>query len=483
MNDIRPTVTSFGPARLLAGTDRGRLDRTRHVAVHGPMPVLGPDEVVALTRTIDLRGRGGAGFPFARKFQAVMDALRSTDGNPAVVVNGTEGEPSCLKDTALLLNAPHLVLDGAEIAAVALRADEVAIGVTRGDVKASVQQALDDRRSLSVRMRVEELPERFVTGEGSALINGLNNNAALPSGRRIRTSERGLNGRPTLLSNTETFAQLAVAARVGASAYAEVGLPDEPGTAMLTIAGEAVVEVPTGVPLNYVLQMCGMSIGQGLLVGGYHGMWLNPRASETALVSRESLTALGATLGAGAVLPLPEETCPVGETARVARYMAGESAQQCGPCVWGLARLADELEALTTYGGQAAYDAVLSHARGVLGRGACSHPDGTSRFVSSALRAFPEDVGQHVYEGGCGRSVVGVLPIDGNDVGKAEQRLLVDWTLCRAHGLCAEVLPDVIQLGPDGYPSSASMPFREKDLANAARAVRRCPALALRVVG
>ncbi|SDT82975.1 NADH:ubiquinone oxidoreductase, NADH-binding subunit (chain F) [Streptomyces sp. TLI_053] len=483
MNEIRPTVSSFGPARLLAGTDAGRLDRARHLAVHGPVPVLSSEEVVTLTRTVDLRGRGGAGFPFARKFQAVVDALRNTQGDPAVVVNGAEGEPSCLKDTALLLNAPHLVLDGAEIAAVALRADEVAVGVARADVLASVQQAMDERRSLSVRMRVEQLPERFVTGEGSALTNGLNNNPALPSGRKVRTSERGLNGRPTLLSNTETFAQLAVAARLGAQGYAEVGLPDEPGTAMLTVAGEAVVEAPTGAPLTYLLQMCGMSVGQGLLVGGYHGMWLSPAAGELALVSREALKALGATLGAGAVLPLPEETCPLGETARVARYMAGESAQQCGPCVWGLARLADELEALTTYGGQAAYDAVFSHVRGVLGRGACSHPDGTSRFVSSALKAFPEDVGRHVYEGGCGRPVLGVLPVDGKDVGKVTQRLLVDWTLCRAHGLCADVLPGVVQLGPDGYPSSADMPLKEKERANAVRAVRRCPALALRVVG
>ncbi|MFJ4188978.1 NADH-ubiquinone oxidoreductase-F iron-sulfur binding region domain-containing protein [Kitasatospora sp. NPDC089509] len=476
-------MTSFGPAVLLAGTDTGRLDRTRHLSVHGPLPILRSDEVVSLARTIDLRGRGGAGFPFARKIQAVMDSARKADGNPAVVVNGTEGEPSCLKDTALLLNAPHLVLDGAEAAAVALDADQVVVGVTREDIEDSIQRALAERGPSRVDLRVTRLPERFVTGEGSALTNGLNGGPALPAGRKTRTSERGLDGQPTLLSNTETFAQLAVAVRLGAERYGQTGLPDEPGTVLLTLAGEVVVEVPTGVPLSYILQMCGMSVGQGLLVGGYHGMWLDARASELALASRESLRALGATLGAGAVLPLPEETCPVGETARVARWMADESAQQCGPCVWGLARLADGLEALTTSGGQVAYDAVHTHVRGVLGRGACSHPDGTSRFVSSALKAFPDDVGQHVYSGGCGRPVKGVLPITGDSGRATDQQLVIDWTLCRAHGLCADVLPGLIQLGPDGYPTTATMPLREEQRADAVRAVRRCPALALRIVG
>ncbi|MFF3071577.1 NADH-ubiquinone oxidoreductase-F iron-sulfur binding region domain-containing protein [Kitasatospora sp. NPDC057904] len=479
---MQPSVTSFGPPMLLAGTENGRLNQARHLAVHGPLPLLRSDEVVSLTRQIDLRGRGGAGFPFARKIQAVLDSARRSDGNPAVVVNGTEGEPSCLKDTALLLNSPHLVLDGAEVAATAVGADRVVVGVTRQDIEASVQQALQERAFSRVAMRVVRLPERFVTGEGSALTNGLNGGPALPSGRKVRTSERGLDGLPTLLSNTETFAQLGVAARLGVERYCETGLPDEPGTVLLTLAGQAVVEAPAGSPLKYILQMCGLSVGQGLLVGGYHGMWLSASASADALASRASLRALGATLGAGAVLPLPEDTCPIGETARVARWMADESARQCGPCAWGLDRLADGLEALTGTGGQSAYDTVFTHVRGVLGRGACTHPDGTSRFVSSALEAFPDDVSLHVYSGGCGRAVAGVLPITKDAEKETDQRLVIDWTLCRAHGLCADVLPDLIQLGPDGYPKAATMPLKDSQRADAIRAVRRCPALALRIV-
>lgn len=479
MNAVRPDVMSFGPAVLLAGLENtDRLDRDAHLATHGPMALLRSDDLVDLASGIDLRGRGGAGFPFARKLRAVIRAAAAGGRPPAVVVNGSEGEPSCLKDTALLLRTPHLVLDGAELAAAAIGADEAVVCVTRVDVEMSVRGALAERGPSVVRISVERLPERFVTGEGTAMVRGLNNGPALPAGRKVRTSDRGLDGRPTLLSNTETFTQLAVAARLGADTYRQTGLPDEPGTTLLTISGALVVETAIGVPLNYVLETCGMSPGQGLLVGGYHGMWLGPEDAQKALVSRNSLAGLGVTLGAGAVIPLPDDTCPLGETARVARWMADESAQQCGPCIWGLTGLAEELAVLSTSGGQDAYDAVFGYMRGAKGRGACSHPDGTSRFVASALTTFLDDVAQHVHGNGCGRPVTGVLPLSTEE---KVQTLVVDWTLCRAHGLCADVLPEVVQLGLDGFPLSARMPLRPQSRANALRAVRRCPALALRI--
>ena len=166
-----PTLASFGPPRLLAGLDEmPRIDRVAHLTRHGSLPQLNATELVALAENIDLRGRGGAGFPFARKLTAVMDGMRKADGKGAVVVNGSEGEPSCLKDTALLLHAPHLVIDGALLAADALGADEVAIGVTRADVESSVQRAIAERGPVRPTLRVTLLTERFVTGEGSAMI-------------------------------------------------------------------------------------------------------------------------------------------------------------------------------------------------------------------------------------------------------------------------------------------------------------------------
>ncbi|MEV7506591.1 NADH-ubiquinone oxidoreductase-F iron-sulfur binding region domain-containing protein [Streptomyces sp. NPDC090085] len=469
----------MGTPRLLAGLDQiGRLDRVAHLTTHGQMPRYRPDELVDLADNIDLRGRGGAGFPFARKLRAVMRSARDRDGQTAVVVNGSEGEPSCLKDKALLLHAPHLVLDGALLAAAALNADDVVLGVTREDVEQSLREAIAERGPAGRRTRVVRLPERFVTGEGTSMVNGLNGGPTLPSGQKVRTSDRGLNGVPTLLSNTETYAQLAVAARLGALDYRATGLPTEPGTTLLTVAGSTVVEVPTGTPLPYVLELCGTDPGQGVLVGGYHGRWLSPGSALAADISRGSLASFDAVLGAGAVLPLPEDTCPAGEVARVTRWMAKESAGQCGPCVRGLPSLADVLEDAVRGGGRNALDAIEARMRAVRRRGACSHPDGTAGFVASALTSFPDEFRDHALGSGCGRRVRGALPLPEDE---NPERLVVDWTLCRGHGLCVDILPDVVRLDEDGFPAQASMPVPERLRPKALRAVRRCPALALRI--
>lgn len=474
-----PVLGCVGPPRVLAGLDAlPRLDANDHLAVHGPLPAYGPEDLAALAERIDLRGRGGAGFPFARKLRAVLRTAAARDGRTAVVVNGSEGEPSCLKDTAVLLHTPHLVLDGALLAAAAVGAEEVVIGVTREDVARSVRTAVAERGPAGGLVRVARLPERFVTGEGTSLINGIEGRAALPSGQKVRTSDRGLGGVPTLLSNTETYAQLAVAARLGSSGYRTLGLPTEPGTLLLTIAGSTVVEVPAGTSLAYVLELFGFSPGEGVLVGGYHGRFLAPAAARSVTLSRQSLATAGAVLGAGAVLPLPADTCPAGEVARVVRWMADESAGQCGPCVRGLPSLASAVEELVAGGGRAAWEAVEARARGVRGRGACSHPDGTASFVASAFTVFAEEFRDHALGSGCGRRVQGTLPLHAQE---DPERLVVDWTLCKGHGLCVDLLPDVVRLDADGYPAQAVMPVPGRLRPKALRAVRRCPALALRI--
>ncbi|GHF67863.1 oxidoreductase [Streptomyces mashuensis] len=488
-----PVLSAVGPPRLLAGLDRTPwLDLAAHLALHGPLPHLSGGELADLAEGVDLRGRGGAGFPFARKVRAVLDSRARTGPATAVVVNGSEGEPGCLKDTALLLHVPHLVLDGALLAAGALGAERVAVGVAREDVELSVRRAVAERGTVEPAVHVVRLPERFVTGEGSALIRGVGGGPALPSGRRVRSSESGLGGLPTLLSNTETFAQLAVAARLGVAGFRELGLPEEPGTVLLTVAGTHVVETPTGLPLPYALRVCGADVGQGLLAGGYHGAWLPAAAAAAATVSRGSLTAAGAVFGAGALLPLPEATCPVGETARVARWLAAESAGQCGPCFKGLPALAESLYAVARGGGVQATAAVQAALRAVERRGACGHPDGTARFVATSLAVFADDHAAHARGAGCGRPVLGALPLPegvrGGEPRPAaarppapDERLVVDWTLCRGHGLCADLLPGILRLGPDGYPERAAIAVPARMRQRARRAVRRCPALALRV--
>ncbi len=266
----------------------------------------------------------------------------------------------------------------------------------------------------------------------------------------------------------------------------------EPGTVLLTLSGAVarpmVVEVPTGVPLRYVLQLAGAPpLPQGVLTGGYHGNWIDAAAVHEAVVSKASLAAVGGSLGAGAILPIGPETCPLGEALRVANWLAAETAGQCGPCRLGLPAAAGGLSDVLNGGGPAALEALREVVGAVKGRGACKHPDGSARFFSSSLSAFTDDLAAHVLDGGCGRPTTGVLPLPSPGYEEAEEsiptgeRLAVDWTLCQGHGLCADIAPELVRMGADGFPVLADTSVPTHLRGRAQRAVRRCPALALRL--
>lgn len=483
-----PRVLRLGPARLTAGLDHTRrLDLPAHRTLHGDQVPRALDDLIAQVEEVDMRGRGGAAFPFARKLRAVADAAGT--GECVVLVNGAEGEPASSKDAMLLVRNPHLVLDGAVLAAEALNAREVVVATVAGEVaESSIAAAVAERRAANVAgaaesrigIRVVGLQERFISGEGGALVRAVNGLEPVPPGRKRRASRSGVDGLPTLLSNTETFAQLAVLAELGPEQYAKIGTGREPGTVLLSVSGgaatAAVVEVPAGTPLLDVLELCEADIGDGVLIGGYHGAWLDARTAVSAVVSREGMKLAGGSLGAGIVVPLGASTCPIGEAARVAAYLAAQSSGQCGPCRLGLPDVARALTALSE--GTGSVDAVRRCVRAVERRGACFHPDGTARFVLSSLDAFEADIALHLEHGSCGRPVRGVLPLPERE-DEPEYRLDVDWTRCQGHGLCAHLLPEFVELDDYGFPSFRTVPgWMARD---AARAVEMCPALALRL--
>ncbi|MCX5263462.1 NADH-quinone oxidoreductase subunit NuoF family protein [Streptomyces sp. NBC_00199] len=501
-----PEVRVVGLPQLTSGFDLvERLDLPMHLKVHGPLEPLGGEALAKLSENINLKGRGGAGFPFHKKLRSVAEAAIKRGVRPVVVVNGSEDEPACRKDTVLINRAPHLILDGALLVAEALGARTLVVGVTRESTQRSMEAALSERglsngRRSALKAFVQRNPIRMVTGAAASLIRSIDGGPPIPPGRKVSASQNGVGGAPTLLSNAETFAQLAIAARIGPERYGNTGLYDEPGTVMLTVSGAVarpmVIEVPTGVPLRYVLQLAGAPpVPQGVLTGGYHGKWIDAATVNEAVVSRNSLDAVGGALGAGAILPISQETCPLGESLRVAQWLADESAGQCGPCYLGLPAAARGMEDIINGGGPAALEALKQVAKNVKRRGACSHPDGSAMFLESTIKAFTDDLAAHVLGNGCGRPVEGVLPLfeagtapasitSGNaaeESGSSRQKIFVDWTLCRGHGLCADILPEVFQLGADGFPTVAQAKVPQYAEAKALRAVRRCPALALRI--
>jgi NADH:ubiquinone oxidoreductase subunit F (NADH-binding) len=393
-------IWTIGAPRLLAGLDRAEvLDHGAHLAVHGPLPAVGFDRLVSLLDESALAGRGGAGFPLGVKLRALRGA------RPTVVVNGSESEPGSRKDRTLLRRTPHLVLDGALAVAAAARAARVIVAVHDAEAATAVERAVGERRDAR-RVQIAGTGGAFVGGEARALVRGLTGGPALPPGRRSILADEGY-----LVSNVETFAQAAVLLRLGSSSFAATGTRAEPGTALLTVGGAVarpgVVELPLGTPLGIVLQAAGAADAQYLVTGGYHGAWLRPHPDVP--VSRAGLAAAGATLGAGVLCVLDGVTCALGELGRVTGWLAAQSAGQCGPCSFGLPALAADLAAIT-HGERRAIPVAERHAGQLLGRGACAHPDAASRFVRSGLAALHDELLAHSH-GGCGRPVLGELPL------------------------------------------------------------------------
>jgi NADH:ubiquinone oxidoreductase subunit F (NADH-binding) len=321
-----------------------------------------------------------------------------------VVANGAEGEPLSRKDAALLASAPHLVLDGIVLAAQAVGAREAYLCLHCGSpAGTAVRAALAVHDLGSVRVRLVDTPVRYVASEESALVQLLSGGPALPTSRPPRPAERGVRGAPTLVLNVETLAGVALAVRHGPVAYRSVGDPTEPGTLLLSLTGAVpapgVVEVPTGIALGAALGLAGAGpedVG-AVLAGGFGGAWLPAAALDTPL-THAGFRAAGAALGPGLLVVLPPGACGLAETVRIARYLAAESAGQCGPCVFGLPDIAGALAAAVAGGehAPAALDAVRRWTASVVGRGACRHPDGAARVVSSALRVFAGDLTRHV---------------------------------------------------------------------------------------
>ncbi len=398
-----PRLLAAAHGRGRAGVVEPGLDLVAHSRRHGRARLRGAaliDEVAAA----GLTGRGGAAFPVARKLAAVAAA----GGGAIAVANGAEGEPASSKDAALLWFAPHLVLDGLQLAAEAVGARTAYLYMHAGadarggpDLPWHLRVAIAQRQAAGTdhaSVEVVEAPPRFLAGEETALVSRINGGAARPADKRYRVFQRGVAGRPTLVQNVETLAHLALIARHGAAWFRSVGTRDEPGSMLYTVReadGQVrVAEAALGTPLSWLLRL-GDDV-QAVLSGGYHGGWLNLTDARRLALCNADLRPAGSITGAGVLVALPAAHCGLAETASVARSLALESAGQCGPCFNGLPAIATALADLAQP--KPAGPALVNLRRWaglVQGRGACHHPDGTVRFVASALSVFAAEITEH----------------------------------------------------------------------------------------
>ena len=397
-----------GPS-LLSGPDprAGMEPAADHLARLGPVAAPGPWLIDVLERS-DLRGRGGAAFPVGTKWRSV--ASRG-GARPVVLVNGAEGEPLSRKDRVLMESRPHLVLDGAALAAGSVGADQVVLYVgsdlrTAGD---ALRRALAERPEAERRRtRIVEPPAQYVAGEETAAVHFVDGGPALPTSTPPRPYERGVGGRPTLVQNVESLAHAAMIARRGEAWFRDLGRGGAAGTVLLTVSGAVarpgVVEVAHGTPIGEAVAAAGglTTTASAVLLGGYFGGWVAAGEAWGLPLDAAALRAGGHSIGCGVVAVLPEQRCGVVETARIMSHLSAESARQCGPCVFGLRAIAAAVDRIAT--GTAEPDDLERIRRWsgeIRGRGACRHPDGAAGFLLSALRVFGDDVAHHHRPGVC----------------------------------------------------------------------------------
>jgi NADH:ubiquinone oxidoreductase subunit F (NADH-binding) len=418
--------------RLLAGMPaHGAMSLSEHLETHGEAPFASrrrerrseAGALIELVERAGLLGRGGAAFPTAVKMRAVAGdpAIRAVSprapigGRSIVLANAAEGEPASRKDRVLLEGLPHLILDGGVLAARAVGADELilCIDVSAGPALQSAARAIRERRRSGgedLRIRIQTVPEGYVSGQESALVNLCNGGLAKPTLTPPLPFQRGVRRRPTLINNAETLAHLALIARYGPQWFRELGTQAHPGSTLLTLSGAVahpgVYEIEHGAPLASLIEAAGGATSpiRAALLGGYAGAWIDGGLISTLVLSNDHLARHGASLGAGIVVLLAQETCPVAETSRVARWLAEQSSGQCGPCVHGLRAIAGAIEELAAgAGGAGAGRRIARWASLVAGRGACRHPDGAVGFVTSALDVFAEEFADHARHGPCER--------------------------------------------------------------------------------
>jgi NADH:ubiquinone oxidoreductase subunit F (NADH-binding) len=377
--------------------------------------------IVDVLSAAELAGCGGGFFPAARKWQAAL----ARPAGPTVVANAAESEPISAKDATLLRQRPHLVLDGLALAAETLHAARVVMWLHADDVvtRLVVEDAIAERRLAGEAEPGVELviaPSTYVAGESSSVEQALAGGPALPTFRGFGPNSRARMDRPaTVVHNVETLARVADladrAVRASPEWPAELVRLSRQSTivTVLTSIDRRVVELAAPATVADAIRAAGwVGATDAVLLGGFGGVWANVRRLGRVALAEPTLRAEGATLGAGILAPVPTGACGVAETAEIVGYLAASSAGQCGPCLFGLASLAARLDELRlARSRRSALRRIGEDLDAVRRRGACSHPDGATRMIASALDVFADDFAAHASGRPCETRQAAFIPV------------------------------------------------------------------------
>uniref|UniRef100_A0A7C5ALW6 NADH-quinone oxidoreductase subunit NuoF n=1 Tax=Desulfobacca acetoxidans TaxID=60893 RepID=A0A7C5ALW6_9BACT len=417
------------------------------------LTAMSPEEVIAAVEAAGLRGRGGAGFLTGRKWRLAVENARKSPGPVYVVGNGDEGDPGAFMDRTLMEGDPHAVLEGMAIGAYALGAHQGFIYV-RLEYPLAVRHltnAIEQARALGLLgenilgtgfnfdIKINRGAGAFVCGEETALIASLEGRVGEPVPRPPYPAEKGLWGRPTIINNVETWANVPQIIEKGADWFASLGVPHSTGTKIFSLVGKVnnvgLVEVPMGITLGRIVDEIGGGVpGQdrfkAVQTGGPSGGCIPYELKDTP-VDFDSLTKVGAMMGSGGMIVMDQRDCMVDVARYFLHFLEEESCGKCLPCRLGLKSMLEYLDRFAKgQGSQQDIDDLHSLARAIMKGSLCALGGTAPNPILTTIQYFKDEYLAHVVDHKCPAGVC---------------RDLITYSinpeLCNGCGLCARTCP------------------------------------------
>ena len=380
-----------------------------------------PEDIMKEVSEAGLRGRGGGGFPTGKKWFLTRECAEQPH---YLILNGGEDEPGSTKDRLLMENLPHLVIEGVIIAAYAIGASKAYLYINANYAAAikSITDALAEAKAggylgqtvmgspCTLDIELVPAPHNYVAGEDTAVLEVIEGKKAWPRQKPPFPVTVGLFGKPTLINNVETLANVPPIVLQGAEWYRNFGTADSPGTMIFSLNDDVkrpgVYELPFGTPLRYLIEECGGGTKSGkkikaIMPAAPSSAYLPADKIDTPL-DHNSMREAGSALGCGVVHLVPEGTCIVEEVLKISEFFTAECCGQCPACRMETNALTSLLKKVQQgQGGQPLleqFGKVIAFNRG---KGFCSLISMPGPPIESALKLFPEDFQSHLETGKC----------------------------------------------------------------------------------
>lgn len=383
-----------------------------------------PEDVLSEVEKSGLRGRGGAGFPTGRKWRGAINAFKQKGGPVYVVVNGDEGDPGAFMDRTIMEGDPHAVLEGLILGAYALGSENGYLYV-RAEYPLAIKHletAMQQARSLgllgdnilnsgfSFDARINRGAGAFVCGESTALFTSIEGKPGNPRPKYVRSVEEGLWGKPTVLNNVETWANVPLIIEKGSDWYAGLGVPSSTGTKVFSLVGKVnnvgLVEVPMGTPMSKIVEDIGGGVPGGekfkaVQTGGPSGGCI-PYELKDLPVDFDALTKAGAMMGSGAMIVMDKRDCVVDVARYFLRFLEEESCGKCLPCRLGLTKMREILDNFSHgHGDEKDIEDLKSLAQAVQDGALCALGTSAPNPCLTTLKFFKDEYIDHVKNQKC----------------------------------------------------------------------------------